>query len=128
MNSNTRRIFVNVLVNGNIYQKRVAIDIQEDDFVIKSYGLDHYLKEWLVINYRKIPSELLSYEIVNEVTEKQSKAIDFLFDSACIAKKNGGARWGGGRTIENGIAKEIEFFVQGIGRIIIHAKDIVTKD
>lgn len=120
MSSNThRRIFVNVLVNGNIYQEKVPIDIQEDDFVIKSYGLDHFLKEWLVINYRKIPSELLSYKIFDEVTDKQKDALRIIRDNLS------------GNPEFNDMSLDMEKLYLNIfnfGTIEIHAKDIVVKD
>lgn len=70
--SNTRRIFVNVLVNGNIYQKKVAIDIPANSEVSDTVYAHMLISE--VSLQENIPFKLLSYEIVNEVTEKRKRA------------------------------------------------------
>ncbi len=124
MNSNNFRcIFVNVLVNGAPYQNKVAIDIPDKDYISfeaasNEYALD-LIKE--ISLQENLPRKFLSYEIVNEVTDTQKEALDFIYKAFNVLDFD---------TYINGRIENDKLIAEicNIGEITIHAKDIVIKE
>jgi hypothetical protein len=122
--NNTRQILVNVLVNGNIYTPQKAIDI---DLVIEteSSAIDKFMRKFSEIT--EIPYKLLSYEIVSEVSERQSLVLDAL-ENAFLKAGYHKELINGGLVIEDGKAIKFMFKFGDIGEVTIHAKDIIIKE
>lgn len=122
--NNTRRIFVNVLVNGNIYQRRVAIDIKEKLNCSES----EYIQNTILVVYgSRIPRELLSYEIVSEVSEEQQKTLNLLaYCLSFVQENDDNQNIYKSMSNENGV---LTFDSVYLGKkFTIHAKDIVIKE
>lgn len=120
--NNTRRVFVNVLVNGNSYQKNVAIDTPTNI----TYPVSEFINNWILINYGgRIPKELLSYEIVSEVSEKQRALLIDIQGDISVSIGEGQSDFEGGKVqfINDALVIEKKGIVY-----TIHAKDIVIKE
>jgi len=117
----TRRIFVNVLVNGAPYQNKVAIDIPIDSKIADTEYAQDILNEINVTDH--ISLNLLTYEIVNEVTEKQSKTLLYLLDCLELNKAHKCQLRGSGDMCEF-----LDMDIPSMGIITIRAKDIVIKE
>jgi hypothetical protein len=124
MNNNTRRIFIDILVNGNIYKKKDCLEIP----VCSPYSQEDFIQNRLlsVHNIENIPLRLLSYEIVSEVSEKQKEVLGMIFDDILCAVNEGQSRFGyHDINLNNGV---ITISHKDFGEATIHAKDIIIKE
>ena len=121
--NNTRCIFVNVLVNGNIYKEKVPVSFPNTLLGTE----EEYIQNYVLISFgAKIPHELLSYQIVNEVTDNQQLVISMLENIFLRAGYHDEMK-DRGLIIENGKSVKFIFRLASIGEVTIHAKDIVIK-